>query len=150
MRHNPGYGIMGRFMREGRVIAFRAAKAFERRHLHKVLRNSILGHRAAMADGRSGTGEKALGPVDAFDGVNARGGFGVVVFGQIIDLLDVNRIALEKRNSIFGFLAGGGVGLGADNLVGIDNEAAMLALAHIRLVARRAETIGSVSTANKA
>ena len=75
-------------------------------------------------------GEKPLGAVDAFDGVNAGRGFGVIVFGQAVDLLDIkDRVALEERNCVFGFLARRSVGLGADDLVGIDDEAAVLALA---------------------
>jgi hypothetical protein len=59
-----------------------------------------------MPDRRSGAGEKALGAVDAFDGVKAWHGFGVVVFGQAVDLLDIkDRVALEERNCVFGFLA---------------------------------------------
>ena len=49
---------------------------------------------------------------------------------QSVDLLNVkNRITLHKGNGAFGFLAGRGVGLGADDLVGIDHKAAMVALA---------------------
>jgi hypothetical protein len=74
------------------------------------------------------------GAFDGFDGVNAGRRLGVIVFWQAVDLLDIeDRAALEERDRVFGFLAGRAVGLGADDLVGIDDEAAMLALAHIGL-----------------
>jgi hypothetical protein len=87
------------FMREGRIITFGIAEGLEGRHLHEVLRDIIISHRAAMPDSRPGTSEKGLGSINAFDGVNSWLGLGAIMIGQVIDLLDVeNRIALLGLN----------------------------------------------------
>jgi hypothetical protein len=118
-------------MRQGRVMACGIAESLEGRHLHDILRDILVGNGAAMPDRRSGARGKSLGAVN---GVSARRWLGLMVFGQAVDLLDIeDHVALEERNGIFGFLAGRGGRLGADDFVGIDNEAAMLALAHVGL-----------------
>jgi hypothetical protein len=63
---------MGHLMRECRVIGLGVAEAFERRHLHEVLRDMVTRNRAAMPNGRPGTAEKGIGSFDAFNCVNAR------------------------------------------------------------------------------
>ena len=67
---------------------------------------------------------------DALHGLAARRGLRVVVLGQAVDLLDVkNGVALHEGNGAFALLAGVRVGLGAGDLVGINDKTALLALA---------------------
>ena len=73
-----------------------------------------------MPDDCPDTGKKRIGPFDAFNCVNARRRFRVVVFGKSVDLFDVkDRVSLEERNGAFSFLASRGAALGADDLVGV-------------------------------
>jgi hypothetical protein len=85
-----------------------------------------------MPDGRARVRKEGLNSVDPLHRVNPWFGLGVEALGQSVDLLDIeNRVALHERNLAFGLLAGDGVGLGTDDLVGINNEAAVFALADV-------------------
>ena len=95
-----------------------------------IVRDAVVSHRAAVADGCAGRGEELFRVRDALHGLAARRGLRVVVLGQAVDLLDVkNGVALHERDRALALLAGVRVGLGADDLVGIDDKTAVLALA---------------------
>ena len=84
-----------------------------------------------MADVDGGIRCEMLGAGDALEGGPGRGGCRVEPLGQPVDLLGVeHRVAPQKRDFAFDCLAVvGGVGLA--NPVGIDDEGAVLALAHL-------------------
>src|SRR5216683_3825037 len=121
-------------MGESRIVALGIAEALEGRKLDGVASRAVESAVSSVVDGCAGGGEKLLGTFDAGDGVKLRFGLRVKVRGQTFDLLDVkDSVALEKRNFTLGLVAGGGVGLGARDGVGIDHKRAFFALADVRV-----------------
>src|SRR6202035_4703626 len=117
-------------MRERGVIALGVAEALERRHLHVVVRDAVVSHRPALSDGGACRGKEPFRTLDALHGLGAWRGLRVIVFGQAVYLLDVkDGVALHERDSALALLARVRVGFGADNLVGVHDKAAVLALA---------------------
>ena len=70
---------------------------------------------------------------DALHGLRARFRLRVEMLGQTVDLLDIkDGVALHEGDGAFAS-SPFGVRLGADDLVGIDDKAALFALADMRL-----------------
>ncbi len=73
MRHNPGFGIVGELVQEGRVIGLGcgagggADKGLARGKLNAVGRPAIEGPAAAVADGCARRGDEGLGPFNRRD-----------------------------------------------------------------------------------
>ena len=131
IRHNPDVGIMTTFMPEGRVIGFTVAEGLEFRHLHDVAVDAVKGVIAAVPNDDLGVGEKLLCEIEPLDRVVERRHGCVKMAGQSVDLLGVkDRVAFHKRN--FDFDVGTAVvGVRPDDLVGVDDQRAFLALAHL-------------------
>jgi hypothetical protein len=118
-------------MTERRVIGFTVAEALKLGHLHDVAVDTVKGAIAAVPNGDVRIGEKRLGSIEPLDFVVERRHGCIKMPGQSVDLLGVkDRVALHKRN--FDFDVGAGVvGVGPDDLVGVDDEGSFLALAHL-------------------
>src|SRR5450631_1493997 len=127
-RHNPEIGIMGRFMGTGRVIALGVTEEFDAGQMDAVGRDDVTGLVTAMNHLCAGRVQEAFGTCDALDAVRWRSRLAVIVLRQSVDLLDVeNNVTLHEGNGALAVLAAPGVRLGADDLVGINDEAALLA-----------------------
>jgi hypothetical protein len=123
---------MDGFMRARRVIAFAVPKEVNARHMDVVGRGDVASPAATVNDIRTRRGQETFRSLDPLHGLNARGRLCVIVLGQALDLLDVkNGVALHEGNGALGFLAGRAVRIASDDLVGIDDKAAVLALADI-------------------
>jgi hypothetical protein len=83
---------MGGLVRKGRIVAFGIAKALERRHLHEILRNVVIGHVATVPDGGPGRREESLGPFDPLDRIHTRRELAVEVLRQAVDLFDIETV----------------------------------------------------------
>jgi hypothetical protein len=119
------------FMTERGVIGFTVAEAPECRHLHDVAVDAVKGAIAALLNGDFRIGEKRLGGIEPLDLIGERRHGCIKMPGQSVDLLGVkDRVALHKRN--FDFDVGTVVvGVCPGDLVGVDDEGAFLALAHL-------------------
>jgi hypothetical protein len=134
MRHNPGRGIMGHFMGEGAVKGFGILEGGEGRHLHDIGGGRIERPVAAMADRGPCVAEKPFQPcVAVLHGFGGRLRLGVVMRGQAVDLLHVKgRVGLHERDLPLDLLPAVRLGLGLGEGVGIDDQRAVFALAHLR------------------
>lgn len=82
-----------------------------------------------VPDDSTGSSKETLGLLDTLDGVRPGNRLCAVVLREAIDLVNVkNRVSLHEGNGALSFLAGGAIGLGADNLVDIGDKAALLTL----------------------
>ena len=121
---------MGQFVGKNRVIAFRVLEALERRHLHPVVQHGIESPVAAMLDIDAGRREECLGAVDPLHGIKPGFDLGVILRGQAFNLLDIkNGVAAHERDFAFDLVAAVGVDLAARYLGGVNDKAALLALA---------------------
>jgi len=86
---------MSHLMAERREIALRILKGLEGWHLHVIGRGGIVSLIPAVADVGPGVGEKAVGRLDTLHRVGLRGGDGIEMRREALDLLDVElRIAI--------------------------------------------------------
>lgn len=125
-------GPVRQLVRERCGVALRIPKGLEGRHLHIVRLLGVVGARPAVADVGAGRGEKPVGGVEALHRrEQGRCGLRAVMRGQVVALLGVEHgVALHVGDFVFDRLAPG-VGLGAGDAVGIDDQFALLSLAHI-------------------
>ena len=124
---------VGGLVRERRVVAFRIAKALEGRHLDVIGREAEEGAVSAVTDFSFGGGEEGFRMFDARDRIEHRLGELGVMGGQAVDLLDIeDRVALHVGDGLVDLLAGGFIGFGSGERVGVDDRLALLALADMR------------------
>ena len=98
MRHNPGYGIMTKFVQGRAVIVDLISKSWLRGNLHKILADIVKGFGPARPKVRCGRCNQSLGLIVQF-ALRKRRGFGGQSFGQAIALRGVEYgKAFEKRN----------------------------------------------------
>jgi len=125
---------MGAFMGERGVIAFGIAERLKGRHLHEISTDIVIGHVAAMADISTGGSEKAFRPLNPLHRVKPWLGKRVKVRGQSFNLLDIEHgIGFQEWDRGLRLLAGFLIGAGARKGAGIDNTAAALAFADMRV-----------------
>ncbi len=139
MRHNPGRGIMGQFVKAGPIIVDRLKEGGLRRHLHPVERGHIKGAVAADVEIDSAGGDHFLG-----DGHGLALGQGRRIIDrravEAVALVDVEHGEALEEGYRFAVLfipvRGGGkpserglIALLGHEPVGIDDGRAMLALA---------------------
>jgi len=119
-------------VRQGRVVGFGATEALEMRHLHMIAAAAIVSPVPTAADVCTRGGEEFLGMVDPLRGVDDRLGLGIEMLGKSFDLLDIEHaIALHERDLPL-FLAAIVLLFGLGDGVGINDQIAALALAHMR------------------
>src|ERR1017187_9954832 len=94
----------------------------------------ITGPAAAVNDIRTGSREKVFGVGNALHGIRANFRLAMVLLGQPFDLLDIeDGVTLHEGDRLLALLAGSLIGLGANDLVGVHDKTALLALADMRL-----------------
>ena len=129
---------MRELVRARRGVALDIAERLAGRHLNEVGTFGVIGAIAAVADHGAGRIEEAVSGLDALYDRQGRGvGLRRKMRRQVFALLGVeHRVALEERDRAFGVLAFG-VRVVTRDAVGIDDQLAMLALAHIAAEALR-------------
>ena len=84
-----------------------------------------------MPDGGPCRGKERFGPIDALHWIKPRLRPRIKALGQAVDLVDAkDGVALEERNLALLLLARVRIDFRFADAVGIDDKAAMLALAH--------------------
>ena len=129
-------GVLGRvnqFMQDRAVVTLGIAESLEGRHLHVVEFLRVVGAVAAVLSRSPRGSDEGFGAFDALHGVERRGGFRVVDFGQAVDLLDVEHaVAFHVGDFALGVLAGRVVMLGAGDAVGVHDQRGFFAFANLR------------------
>ena len=121
---------MGAFMRQRSVIAFGIAERFERRHLHEVGFDIVIGHIAAVTDVGFCIGKERLGALNALHRIEPWFGNRMEMRRQAFDLLDIEHgIGFEERDGFLCILSRLLIRAAAGHGAGIHNRAAALALA---------------------
>jgi hypothetical protein len=121
-------------MRKRCVVGFGVPERLERGHLHPVLGHAVKSLIAAMPDRGSRCGKERFRPFDPLHRIKPGLGDRVELRRQAVDLLDVkDGVAFHERDIPLLLFARLLVLLGAGDGRGIDDKAALLALAHMRL-----------------
>ena len=118
-------------VRERCVVGFGVAERLERGHLHPVIGDAVVSLIAAMPDGGPCRGEERFGLLDALHGVKTRLRLRIETLGQAVDLVHAkDGVAFEEGDFALGFLARVLIDFRFADAVGIDDQAAVLALSH--------------------
>jgi hypothetical protein len=119
-------------VRQRRIVGLGIAKRLEGRHLHAVLILRIVSPVPAMPDICAGRREKAFRSRDPRNRVQHRLRHRVEMRRESLHLLCIeDGVTLHERDDAFLILAGGLVGFGAVDRVGVDDQRSLLALAHM-------------------
>lgn len=93
-------GPVDQFMRQRRIIGFRAPEAFETRHLHVIARITVIGLTATMADIGARCGKESISKSNPLERFSHRLRLQVVVLWQPLDLLNFeDSVGFEKPAS---------------------------------------------------
>jgi hypothetical protein len=127
---SPVAGLMG----TDSVIALCVAEEIDARHMDVVSRGDVTSPVATVNDIRARRREKVSGMGDALHGVRPDFRLAVIMLGQSLDLLNIeNGVTFHEGDRVFALLAGRLIRLGTDDLVGVHDKAALLALPDMRL-----------------